>query len=147
MTVKDEAYFEALMMKAVDGFLDRAEAEELDRWLAANPDRAAELEEMTSIKEVTDQMRQRLMADARIEPFREDGGARAMSWLLFTLIFAGLALLCGFGVVQMLSNAEVPGAVRWGAGLATAGTLGLFARVLWTRIRSMGSDPYEEIDR
>ncbi len=145
MTERED--FEALMMKAVDGFLDADEAEALERWLAANPDRAKELEEMVEIKEVTDHMRRRLVADARIEPFRETGGARAMSWLMFAMIFAGLALLAGFSVTQLLSDPTVPAAIRWGAGLVTAGALGLFARVLWTRLRSLGSDPYEEVDR
>lgn len=145
--MNEREHFEALMMKAVDGFLDPAEAEALDRWLAENPDRAHELEQMVEIKEVTDQMRTRLTADARIEPFRESPGTRAISWLMFALIFAGLAVFAGFAVAQLLSDPNVPPAIRWGAGLATAGTLGLFARVLWTRLKATGSDPYEEVDR
>lgn len=147
MSTREDGYYEGLLMKAVDGLLTEAEERELGEWLEANPDRATELDDFVRIKEVTDQMAQRLMADARIEPFRETPGERAYSWIAFALVFGGLTMMLGYGFEKFLFDEGVPAAIRYGAAAAAAGALALFLRVLWIRLRAVGEDPYEEVDR
>jgi anti-sigma factor RsiW len=144
---RDASYYEALMMKAVDGLLSAAEQRELDAHLAAHPELAAELADFHDIKGVTDAMTRRLAADAAIEPPRMRPGSRAIVNLAFGLMLLGTLLLIGCGAYLMSIDSAVPLAIKVGAGLTAAGTLLLLGYVLRIRARAAGRDPYEEVDR
>lgn len=142
-----ESNFEALLMKAVDGVLTEAEERELEAYLEAHPEAVDELEDYREIKEVTDQMTERMLADARLEPFRETPGQRSFSWVAFAMIFAGLTMILAFTFERLFADPDVPWAIRFGAALVLGGVTALFLRTLWRRVRTLGTDPYEEIDR
>jgi len=139
-------YYEGLLMKAVDGLLSEDEQRQLDEHLADCESCAAELDDFHDIKQTTDAMTQRILADAEIEPPRLTPPARGVIRLSFALLLAGLVILLGYGGYQMAIDAQVPLLVKVAVALVTAGLLGLLGYVLRVRARAHGRDPYEEID-
>ncbi|MBW2528320.1 MAG: zf-HC2 domain-containing protein [Deltaproteobacteria bacterium] len=139
--------YEELLMKAVDGLLAPAERRELDEHLEQCPDCAAELSDFTAIKETTDAMTERILADASIEPIRPSASAGAVLSLGFVLLLLGGLLLTGYAAFALFVDPAVPLTVKLGTGAMGLGTLVLAAYVLRVRLRARGRDPYEEIDR
>lgn len=144
---KNHERYEALLMKAVDGLLTPSERTELDAHLASCPDCAAELCDFMAIKETTDAMTERILADADLEPFRPSAPARTVLSIGFLALLAGGFLLLSYAAYALFVDATVPLVVKVGTGALGAGILVLAAYVLRVRIRSLGRDPYEEIDR
>jgi anti-sigma factor RsiW len=143
----EDAHFEALMMKAVDGVITADERAELEKFLEENPERRAELADFSRIKEVTDHMTERMMIDVKIEPFRRSPAASAYTTAAFLLLLAGTLVALGFALNAFFFDAAVPLVLRIAILAAATGALALFLRVLWIRARASGRDPYEEIDR
>lgn len=142
----DEHALEMLMMLAVDGELDETTGARLERLLERYPERRAELEDHITIKQETDVLRQRILADAQIEPPRESHGARNTIGLATSLVVAGAATLIGFGLYELFTDPEAPLAVQIGVGLGAFGLLTLLVHVVRLRWRRVGRDPYSEID-
>ena len=140
-------YYEALMMKAVDGLLNDAERRELEAFIAENPEKRSELADFQLISETTDTMRQRILADAAIEPPRESRGVRGLLLVGFLLLLVGVLSLYGHAAFAFASDSSIPVFVKVGAGVAMAGALILFAYALRVRLRGLKHDPYQEIDR
>lgn len=139
--------WEALMMRAVDGWLDDpADRRALNAHLLVCAECRAELDDFVTVKRTTDAMTARILADVRIEPLRPGPGARVALGTSFFLLACGAALLLGFAGWTFLSDAGVPAVVKLGATVAGLGGVGLLGYVLWVRARAAGRDPYEEID-
>ncbi|MCB9644873.1 MAG: hypothetical protein H6728_17515 [Myxococcales bacterium] len=147
MTKRDQSYYESLMMKAVDGQISPLEQEELDAFLLEHPEYQEELEDFQMIKSHTDSLRQRILADARIEPPRPTAATQGFQLFNFLLIFVGAALLGGLALYQLFTDPTVPPLLKFGAGLIGTGLLALFARILFNRMRGLHHDPYREIDQ
>ena len=142
-----EMRYEELATKAVDGLLSGGEEKELEEILSNNPQWREELEDFVAIKKTTDAMRNRIAADARIEPPRESDTTRRGLSMGFLLMVIGMMVLLGFGAYELMRSDEIPLWWKVGYGLLGSGILGLFLYVLRNRIRSYGEDPYREIDR
>ena len=138
---------EALWVKAVDGLLTEAEAEQLEAFLEKQPELLEELEMDMQIKATTDGLTSRIMEDARIEPARPSPQGRSVLGLGFLFVFTGLAIVFGVGLHALLTDPEVPGLVRAGVVLAGFGVATLFGYVVRMRLRAVGRDPYAEVDR
>lgn len=148
MTIKrDQEYYEGLVVKAVDGQLSAAESDDLERYLQEHPEMREELADFTLIKETTDAMVGRIMADADIEPPRETPPTKALIGGSYLLLLTGALLLIGFSVFTFLTDSEVPPIVKIGSSIGGIGALLLFAHYLRLRLRAVGTDPYREIDR
>lgn len=147
MSEHDNPELEALLVKAVDGLLSDEEAARLERLLDAQPELRGELEMDMSIKATTDAMTARILEDARIEPVRPSPRGRTVLGTGFFLVFAGLAVLFGFGLHALMTDPEVPALVRLGVVAAGFGVATLFGYVLRVRLRAAGRDPYGEVDR
>lgn len=146
MTKQNHEHYEILMMKAIDGRLSSLEKTELDEHLQTCEECREELSDFQVIKDNTEQIRQRILADAEIEPFRENAPTKAISYLAFTLLFTGALVLMGFAAYTFFLDEKVPLLVKAGAGIAGGGGLILFAYVLRVRLRGIKHDPYKEID-
>jgi anti-sigma factor RsiW len=138
---------EILLMKAVDGVLSVDEERELDALLEAQPELAEELDDYRDIKEVTDAMTQRILADAHIEPPRPTAAARGAIGLGWSALLVGYVLLLGYGGYVLSLDNDVPTTIKLGIGALAFGGLILFGYALRVRLRASGRDPYEEIDR
>lgn len=138
---------EVLWVKAVDGLLSAEEAARLERLLDAQPGLREELELDMNIKATTDAMSARLLAEARIEAPRPTRRTRSVLGAGFFFVFAGLAILFGFGLHVLMTDPEVPNLVRAGVLIAGFGVATLLGYVLRIRLRAVGNDPYEEVDR
>jgi anti-sigma factor RsiW len=139
--------FEALLMREVDGVLDATGRDELERHLEQCEQCRGELEDFRRIKQTTDTMTARILADAHIEPPRPQGSTKLLMRLSFAALLAGLLLLLGSGARELALDASLPWPLKLGAGLLAAGTLGLLGHLIRLRIAASGRDPYEEIDQ
>lgn len=146
MTNQNHEHYEALVMKAVDGQLTEQERRELQEHLTICPTCRAELQDFQWIKQSTDQLRQRILQDARLEPFREPTGVTAWNFLHFMLLGLGSIGFVGFSVYSFFLDPQVPVFVKWAAGCAGFGGLGLFLYLLQNRLRHQSEDPYRHID-
>ena len=138
---------EELLMKAVDGLLSDEERRELDRHLGDCPSCREELRDFDRIKETTDGMTARILADGRIEPPRAKGLTLRLRWAGWLALAGGCALLVGFAGWSLARDVEVPLAVKVALALLAVGIVVLFGYVLRARARAHGRDPYEEIDQ
>jgi len=146
MSEKNREYYEMLMMKAVDGELTPSEEKEWLAHLETSPEFQEEWADFKEIKDATDFLRQRILADAEIEPFRESNGVKMMSGLAFSMIGIGALLLLGFSVYSFYMDDTVPLLIKIASSLAGGGCLILFLYLLGVRIRGYQNDPYKEID-
>jgi anti-sigma factor RsiW len=144
--MSDHERYEILLVKATDGQLDAEERRTLDEHLTGCAACRAELEDFNLIKETTDAMTERILADATIEPPREPGTARGILGLGFVLLLCGALLLLGFAGYTLFSDARVPLIVKAGTGALGLGVLVLSAYVAALRRRAARRDPYKEID-
>lgn len=144
--MSDHERYEILLVKATDGLLSAEERRALDEHLAGCADCRAELEDFNLIKETTDAMTERILADATIEAPREPGTARGILGLGFVLLLCGALLLLGFAGYTLFTDAQVPLIVKAGAGALGLGVLVLSAYVATLRRRAARRDPYKEID-
>ncbi len=143
----DQEYYEGLVVKAVDGQLSDAEKVELDAYLEEHPEMREELADFNLIKETTDAIVGRIMADADIEPPRETPAAKALIGGSYLLLLAGALLLIGFSVFTFLTDSGVPPIIKVGTSIGGIGALLLFGHYFRLRMRAVGNDPYREIDR
>lgn len=144
---RDHERYEVLLMKAVDGLLSTDEQRELDEHLQGCASCRDELGDFHRIKETTDAMTARILQDVHIEPPRPSKAAKGLINASFLALLLGTLLLCGYAGTIFFTDAQVPLIIKVGAAAAGAGALGLFGYVLRARLRAMGRDPYEEIDR
>lgn len=139
--------YETLLVKAADGLLGQAEQAELEAHLEQCAACREELRDFHLLKETTDAMVDRILADAAIEPPREPPRVRAKLNLAFVLVLGALVLLFGYAVVLFFADPKVPLLLRLALGAGGLGALILFVHVLRLRLRSVGRDPYDEVDR
>ncbi|MCA9548948.1 MAG: hypothetical protein KC933_02865 [Myxococcales bacterium] len=138
---------ETLLVKAVDGLLTPDEQARLDAYLAEHPEVGEALEDDMAIKAITDGWAQRIQADADIEPPRPSGPARVVLGTGMVLVVGAVTALMGFALWMTLRDPAVPMLVRAAVAAGAAGAAGLLGYVVKVRLRSLGRDPYREVDR
>jgi len=139
--------WELLLMKAVDGVLEPEERPLFDAHLAECQGCRDELADFNAIKGGTDQLRERILADARIEAPRPARAERRLIGLGTLLFVAGMVLLLGFSAYVFFADLNVPLPLKVALGLIGLGALVLFFFVARAKLRSLGVDPYNEIDQ
>jgi anti-sigma factor RsiW len=146
MSTREHERYEILLVRAVDEVISTEERRELDAHIEQCSSCREELEDFVRIKETTDAMTARIMADFTIEPPREPSSARAVLSIGFLLLLLGALVLLGFAGYTLFTDADVPLVVKLGTGGLGLGTLVLLAYVLKVRARAHKRDPYKEID-
>lgn len=139
--------WEILLMKAVDGVLDTDERTRFDAHLVGCERCRDEFDDFSAIKEGTDLLRARILADARIESPRPSPTQQRLFGLGTLMCVIGALILLGFSVFTFFADVGVPLPLKLGLGLVGLGGLILFLLVARTRLRAIGSDPYSEIDQ
>lgn len=139
-------HYEALLMKKVDGLLNESERLELERHLSRCDECREELEDFLDVKEATDMMTNRILADADIEPLREGPRTRAVLGVGMVLFIAGMLVMMGYGYYVFWMDPTVSIVLKVGFGLLSVGTVVLFIYVLRVRLRGRKRDPYREVD-
>ena len=146
MSSQEHEYYEILLMKLLDSEISSQEKGELEEHLKVCEDCREELSDFREIQDVTDQVRQRILQDAKIESFQDSGGRRLI-WLFgFLLILFGGFLLFGFATWHFWMDQTVDLVVKIATLVIGSGLLVLFSYVLWIRVRGYKHDPYKEID-
>ena len=143
----EQARYEVLVTKAVDGVISADERTELDALVKADPERAAEMADFESFKAETDAMTQRILQSARSAPPRASSTTKAGLNISFGLIFAGLIGLVSVMAYLFMTAPEISAPIKVAAGVFGAGVTGLMFHVIKTRMAGLKSDPYQEIDR
>jgi len=138
--------FEILLVKATDGQLSADERRELDAHLEGCGRCRDELRDFRLIKEATDAMTSRILADAAIEPPREPPRTRGLLGLGFVLLLAGALLLLGFAGYMLFAVSQLPLPIKIALGALAAGSALLLGYALRVRLRARGRDPYREVD-
>ncbi|MCA9564149.1 MAG: hypothetical protein KC561_11705 [Myxococcales bacterium] len=137
--------FEMLMMKAVDGLIAPDEEKELMAHTRSCSSCAEELAQFTSIKGLTDQIRERTLASNRVAPFRPPLVERMAQSLGILLIVGTLLVTLVTAFVMTLRDSGVPDVIKVSLAIAAAASVLITATLLTRRLKY--SDPYEEIDR
>lgn len=138
--------FEILLMKATDGVISAEEEHALQVHMQGCDGCKEEHEAFSEMKEMTDSMRERIMADARIESHGSNG---RRAWFLgsaFVLLLVGLTALIGFAGYVFVLDPAVSRFVKVAVGCLGLGALALFCYALFVRLRALGRDPYEDVD-
>lgn len=139
--------YEILLVKATDGCLTPRERQALDEHLATCAECRAELADFRRVKEVTDAMTTRILADAAIEPPRESAATKVWLGLSLGLVGLGVGVLLGFGAWELWADPEVPLILKVALGACALGLGGVGAYLLTVRFAGRSRDPYEEIDQ
>jgi anti-sigma factor RsiW len=134
-----------LMMAALDGEGERADREELQRYLHESPELAAEWQRLRRVKEVTTSMTVRQPPDEvwdRYRVSRVHRIERSVAWILLT---AGAAVLGGWGLWHWLGDvlgSDLPWMIKTAIVGVTVGGLLLLASVIRERWILSRRDPY-----
>jgi anti-sigma factor RsiW len=139
--------YEQLMMMAVDGVLAGEAAQELDTHLAECPSCRSELADFQLVKAATDNLRGRILHDARIPAIEATPLRRGALGLVYILLTAGFVLLMGYLTWIFFSDPTVPWPVATGVACGLIGGLALLYYVLASRMKTLKDDPYREIDQ
>ena len=62
-------------------------------------------------------------------------------------LIVGFIILTTYGAYVFLTDLEVDGWEKWGAGLLWAGILALLATVIWARYKESGNAPYKDVQK
>ena len=144
--MNDDRY-EELLVKIVDRTANPAEREELMAWLVEKPELRRELEEQQALSASINGWMQRLEADLQADLQRNSPAGRLERGLGVALVLFGVAILTGWGFVEMVLEPEIPLLVRTAAGATIAGSLLLLVHFVRTRFLGDARDPYDEVIR
>ncbi len=139
--------YEELIVKVVDGVASPAEREELMAAVVADPARRAELDAHLALKAATDGWVARLEHDLVQDRWEARAPVRYERAIGVALLALGLALLTGWGLVELALDEGVPMPLRVGGAASVAGAVLLLFSVIRWRIATRRSDPYEEVIR
>lgn len=138
---------EALMVAVVDGVASPSQREALMSYLKDHPGMARELEEHMSLKALTDGWVKRLEVDVIEDRHAAAPATRLAASLGAALVLAGLGVITGFGLAELLLDPSAPLWLRVGTGLGTAGGLILLIAVVSWKLKTWKRDPYTEVVR
>ncbi|MDX9720703.1 MAG: zf-HC2 domain-containing protein [Myxococcota bacterium] len=139
----DHAYFEQLLMKAVDGVLSAKESALFQQHLAECEACRAEYVDFVAIKESTNALSQRVLLDRQIEP-RPMGGVVLVATALMLLAFLTMA---GMALHRLWLEDALPPVFWLGLGFALL-SVAMFAFIaVRSRVRGLRRDPYQDIEQ
>lgn len=147
MTAKNHEFYQTLLVKAVDQLLTDDEQLLFQDHLSQCDLCSEEYSDFVAIKETTDGMTGRILADAAIEPPIVSTNSRVILLLGMTLVLAGFGILIGFGGYTFFSDPGVPTFFKVGFGVLIVGIVILSGYVLRIKLRGIFKDPYREIEQ
>jgi len=139
------------MMAALDGEIDAAGRDELDRMLSADPELRAEWSRLERLKEVTNTMKLEKAPEEVWDRYWVsvyNRLERGIGWVLGSI---GAIVLVSFGlwkfVAALLADTEMPGFVKAAILLVLVGSAILLVSVVREKFFTHRRDPYKEIER
>lgn len=148
---KQSSRFQLLLVKAVDGELDKEEKVEFEQLLERVPSFKKEWEQHKKIKEVTQSMKLKSPPAEMWDSYWANVYnrlERGIAWILFSL---GLAILLTYGafhaVEAFLADTSMVGIVKLAVVMLVGGLMLLVISVVREKIFLYSKDPYKEIQR
>ena len=138
---------ELLAMAYVDGELDRAAREELERRMADEPALAREVAELKKLEVIARQTAPPEPMDHEWNRLRKGlvhRGGHLVGFLFLALGSIGLAV---WGMIGVLRDDETELTAKVLLSLLILGALTLFLVILRGRLRTLPYDPYTEVQR
>jgi len=143
--------FKILMMKQIDGEITAGEKTELERHLQKCSECQDEFENLTSLREVTREMKKQLLPEMAWEEYWRhlyNRIERGVGWILISI---GAIILFGIAiyhfVVDILESTQINGLEKAGILTLAIGFVVLFVSVLREKLMVRRHDKYREIQR
>ena len=136
-----------LLMAHIDGELEPAEAEELERAIARHPELLAELRRMEQLGRRLSGIRIKDPADEVLDALGRTLIRRAglpVGWLL---VMAGMLIFLSWFGWSWWRDPEIPALLRWAGSAVFLGLLLLFLVKVKERWIERRSDPYKDVLR
>ena len=134
-----------LMVKVVDETATPAEKEELMAHVVDHPELRAELDAHLALRAVSTGWAERVQADLALHRHEARPAVRGIRIAGIALLAAGLGVLGGWGLTELLLDPDAPLWVKLGIGASCAGGTLLVASLVAQRLSL--SDPYSEVIR
>ncbi|NOZ23262.1 MAG: hypothetical protein GXP25_19490 [Planctomycetes bacterium] len=143
--------YKELLMAYIDDEIDEAGRARFKEHIGRCERCRSELEELTSLKEVTDEMVFKFPEDKLWTTYWSGVYNRLERGAAWALVSIGAIILIVYGVyallVEMLGDVAVPWAVKIGVILLLAGVVALIVSTVRERIFALKSDKYKEVER
>jgi len=143
--------FKILMMKQIDGEITAGERTALERHLQECSECKEEFENLTSLREVTREMKKQLLPEMAWEEYWRhlyNRIERGVGWILISI---GAIILFGIAiyhfVVDILESTQITGLEKAGILTLAIGFVVLFVSVLREKLMVRRHDKYREIQR
>lgn len=140
-----------LLMSALDGELNAAEREELERLLDADPRLRDEWNRLSKVKEVTQSMALRKPPDEVWEDYWASVYSRLERGVAWILVSVGGIVLVSYGAWQgvqaLIADVDMPWFLKGAILATTVGLVVLFVSVLREKLFIRVSDPYKDVQR
>lgn len=143
--------YETLLMAYIDDELGEADRTRFEEHLAQCEHCRSELEELTSLKEVTEDMKFKFPEDKLWATYWSGVYNRVERGIAWISLSIGVIILLVYGVcalIDMIVGAEnIPWPVKIGVVFLLAGMVALFVSTIRERVFAMKSDKYKEVER
>lgn len=136
-----------LMCRIADGIASQAEQEEMQMIADHNPEVAERLEEQESAAEAVGSVGLPEPGDEIREKYWGQVYNRIESRAGWMLVCAGLVLVIGVGVYEILTDPSIGAVYRIGFAALLVGTVLIFSGFLRVRMRQKRTDKYTEVKR
>lgn len=143
--------YKALLMAYIDEEIGDADRKRFEEHLGQCESCRAELQEFTSLKEVTDDMKFQFPEDKLWATYWSgvyNRLERGVAWVLLSIGAIVLLVYAAFVLIDtLLGDVRVPWPVKIGIVFLLAGAIALFVSTVRERVFAMKSDKYREVER
>ena len=143
--------YSKLLMAYIDEEIDEADRKRFEEHIAECESCRSELDALTSLKEVTDDMKFKFPEDKLWATYWSgvyNRLERGTAWVLLSL---GVMILLVYGVYALidtlLGQVKIPWPVKIGVIFLVAGIIALFVSTVRERAFALKSDKYKEVER
>ncbi len=151
LTSAENARFQNLLMKAVDGELNSDEQEEFKEFISKDTECRKEWQEMKKVKEVTQSMNFKALPSEAWDDYWVNVYhrlERGLAWVLFSIGTIILLTYGGFKAVEsIIADPQLAGFLKAAILMIIGGVVILSVSVVREKLFTRKSDPYKEVIR